>query len=963
MATDPEIESSSQGDLPLPALEHATPDTQYQPDQGLLNDVKRVFSGAPHFMLERAQDGKLYPQVIFPWDQDQGIQDLWDRQPLRHTSFTLSTLHAHLPVPDDWSGGRPRTERGKASSIGGKRATFDIGVFEVPNMLGRSTREHGCIAYRTYMELPIADSRAERRNYLHLRYHRKPSDTSTKEAARRSEGELSSPLDHKQWVIHEGASTRWGRIGVRNPNMRTITERLQRLQVLRDEIVQEGRFTTLLDEDSSRSLYKDLFGNFLYPPAKLVDFENPYSIKTQIEVLTDVLAIENAWIDFSLVEWRVRLGQILFDNPEYGSEDFAKRLPRILEYGPGVERKWLLIQLLLSAELLLRLDAAVQVGIFRPSKELSVTSRDIHRFNTMRTPKVNWDLVVVRRVFDNLSVQFSTSEKSDEIAGGLDPDSPVTHVFELGFSDNKILMDMMHDETSWNCLMLPRNPKQQIDGLLVFARSLHWPNIDEFEEEIKAKLEFSETQLVTPSRVYGTPVHKFALDRCLLERKRDNEQVEGPLDQHDQPFRGFVRLHAPEDPRNSTALDTGGWLSRAWLTGVVLPGESIEHILMSTLLENDPESMEKVGPLANLFGGFILDNRSWWSKSCIVGRVISCLDGTSECMGWISSPVIPRNSKGDELDNGWLDVEAKKATTKVFPSKKRTRILDGVRVALESSPLGMDEKELSTDSFSLPIDNIAGDKPPEIITFQHLTLSSSEEVEKEGPEACSRKGDEKPFFCFPSVTFTFKSTKPSFAPFAKPETISFPLIYNVHFIAAHPCRPPRGVASNKRGSLSSLLPHISRDDHFAGSDAATSTVSLALPPSPRSPTSPSVSSSQSHIPAHPLHASYPYLHIPLSSLSSLLSPTSLSSPSVPATTSQRSSTSKANQEPLTPTTKMETVYILEARKSKDAELFVRAWCATTGNDAIIGRTGRTCLSCCIREARAVGVKVVIRIGA
>lgn len=58
----------------------------------------------------------------------------------------------------------------------------------------------------------------------------------------------------------------------------------------------------------------------------------------------------------------------------------------------------------------------------------------------------------------------------------------------------------------------------------------------------------------------------------------------------------------------------------------------------------------------------------------------------------------------------------------------------------------------------------------------------------------------------------------------------------------------------------------------------------------------------------------------------------------------------------------EPVWILDARCCRDKEVFARAWCAAVGVNALIGRASRTCLACCVREARAVGVGVVIRVG-
>jgi hypothetical protein len=56
-----------------------------------------------------------------------------------------------------------------------------------------------------------------------------------------------------------------------------------------------------------------------------------------------------------------------------------------------------------------------------------------------------------------------------------------------------------------------------------------------------------------------------------------------------------------------------------------------------------------------------------------------------------------------------------------------------------------------------------------------------------------------------------------------------------------------------------------------------------------------------------------------------------------------------------------TVLVIDTRASKDLQLLARAWCAEKGFHAIIGRTGRSCISCCVREARALGMNIVIRV--
>ena len=55
------------------------------------------------------------------------------------------------------------------------------------------------------------------------------------------------------------------------------------------------------------------------------------------------------------------------------------------------------------------------------------------------------------------------------------------------------------------------------------------------------------------------------------------------------------------------------------------------------------------------------------------------------------------------------------------------------------------------------------------------------------------------------------------------------------------------------------------------------------------------------------------------------------------------------------------VLVLDARGSSDLQILARAWCAEKGYNAITGRADRTCLACCVREARGLGVHVVIRV--
>jgi hypothetical protein len=96
-----------------------------------------------------------------------------------------------------------------------------------------------------------------------------------------------------------------------------------------------------------------------------------------------------------------------------------------------------------------------------------------------------------------------------------------------------------------------------------------------------------------------------------------------------------------------------GWISNSYISGLVLPGEGLSHFLICTLLDHDENATSRLGRGANLYSGFCYCNRSFWSSDCIVGRVLASGKGATECMGWISSAVIPKG-----FGDGWVDIDA-----------------------------------------------------------------------------------------------------------------------------------------------------------------------------------------------------------------------------------------------------------------------------------------------------------------
>ncbi|KNG81911.1 hypothetical protein ANOM_011259 [Aspergillus nomiae NRRL 13137] len=873
-------------------------------------DIETLFSGAPFFLLERGKYDHHYPQVIFPFDDhDPTIQNLWDRKPLPHPSYTVCTLHAHLPVPDRWviSKDEPIHLNSWRKTGGAKRATFDIGIFEVPNMLSMNGQDPGTIGFRHFLELPVADAVRYpeepkiRLNYIQLSSI--PASEIYEMMEHYHEVNGGAAYDRKQ-LLRDGPSA-WKKIGVRDINLQCLVERLRTLTDLRRELLHGQKATTILDTESTRDLYSGLFTKFLYPPSKplLADSSLAYCLKSQIRALTMTLAARGAWVDFSLPEWRLYAGQLLWEAGPHPDGDLLDPSTCSKPWmHPTLERRWFLVQMLLAAELLLRLDATVRVGILDNSKELQITAKDIDDFEKLRSGKVDWDLVVVRRFMDTFDIGYKADEPDQP---GVDPVEQTAHSRgerhheknPRSFFENLLHRSLSGSgaestESAWNCNLVPTYLDQQLQGLLVFGQEIGWPGLDGLRARLESAIGLGQLSEAV-AHAYNKPVCNMLPAKAGAALSKEEMHTRSPS-------RRRIALHCSQDQTASVQL--GGWITRSWLSGFVFPGEQISHLLMATILENDSDALAKLGPIANLYGGFAYNGTTWWSKECVVGRVLASLEDTKECLGWIRSAVVPQDAwTVQSLDNSWFEVSVQPPLS--MPGKPR--ICQGNKLAFESTPLGRGERV--SGAFSLPLDTPL-EKDPKKIRFETLTFS--------GKDGQSLENTPHPIADRAIMTFSIAPGTDS------PWKVSIQLRYNVRFITSHECRPPGNFISY----------HCA---YPTGSGAST----------------PSSSSSPRHhrLPGHPLHSGYRYKHISLDSLPEHCAPDDAFLEESPR------SNYHSNHH------KKHEVLIVDARGGHERETFARAWCASIGYNALIGRVGRTCLACCIREARAIDVKVVLRV--
>lgn len=796
-----------------------------------------------------------------------------------------------------------------------KRPAFDIGMFEVPNMLGFAGREPGTIGARHFLELPCADAFRRPCSEHHDRGSGGQSfkhfaDLSATDAMKavKSADEAAAVGKHSKVYnraeLVKGGPSEWKKIGIRDVSKKTIIDRLSHLQRVHDEVVAKGSKATVLNHESPNELYSDLFNKLLYLPPKPTDMSDPYSLKNQIEALVKILATRGAWVDFSLVEWRIRLGQIIWELPTHSNDPAEVTAEKEATLRYHAERKWLFLQILLSCELMARLDAAIRIGIVQHSDKLPVSASEIHHFNHLRSQKVDWDLVLARRFFDYTKIQsvsapfsadLSVSDQEKHLTSWIRDRLMNERKNKLGNQRNP---DHDHGDTSAECFLLPRRGKQQIDGLVRFAQGIGWPRVDEFERAISIKLAQPPT---TPDEsIYSTPLHSPTKHHGNSGSYFDSFPT-GPNKQQ----RGLRRATQLKAAPNGT----GGWLSRSWLTGMVLPGEAASHILISSLLEHDPQVLASIGESAALCGGFVYNRRSWWSKQCIVGRVIAALDGTNESMGWIGTQVLPVDGQGHALDEGWIEVE----TNEVPNQREKPRIHDGSKISIDSSPMGVGEGTIHGKEFVLPVEKPCDQQLANNISFKNLIIHEPPSSEANA---------------FPSASTTFTTD------FSGLPEITFDLKHDVYFITAFPCKPPPGhtLRPTVPGGPSPLTHRVSGFEQHAKT------------PTHKHPCVSSTHYPVEHLPAHPLHKSYNYV---TKSLADLLSD------EIPARESKDETT-----------TRFVVPWVVDARgsDSKEKEAFVRSRCAQVGLHCLVARVGRSCLGCCVREARALDVGIVVRVG-
>ena len=729
------------------------------------SEIEKLFSGAPQYFArsEGHFTGAPHASVAFPWDEQLEIRDLTDHTQIEDRAWSCVTAWPH--ITRDVQPDRSSAQKMTAAK---RRAHFYPRCRERPSMLSMSGLEKGSVGYQAALELGVSDALQEEQFGF-------------------------ESLGSKSHVIVE-----------QRQKMLTSRDGLRHLDdhAILEQLIKNGkRYTQQHPRDRrlSGELYNELFLHILHPPTKVLDHHNPYSLSVQIQAIVEVLAAPNMWIDFSHVEWRIKLGQLLWgaeDEIETGDNASIRSGSSAVELHE--ERYWLLLQILLASELLIRLDAITE------GEELGIESirpSEVHKFEKDANRSVKWSLHLARSWLENIEVvkeEKKNLQEQEKPAGWL---ATLTKRMSLTHdSPNHSHHHILHHHPTYVYAIRGRHCERQVDGLKHFARQLKWPDIDSYAARIS-----ENCRALTD----GTPLSSPLATPASHTSHRSSYFGSS----NDDPKQGSKQQDPTRRRNIQTALHPSGWLSKSYVSGLMLPGEALCHFLMSTLLENDQEAVSRLGLMANLCGGFVYCGKSFWSTACVVGRVLAAGKGSAECMGWISSDITPQN-----LGDGWVNIEVGDvpgeqkclvsrrvyhANTPLLEDAEhinmKARLWFKTAIERESTVLGdADPSMVLPADFIIPYENIYAEPPPTLyIDFKTLSLSAPVDSVQttptiETPTPFSGASRMPEIQNYPAA-LSFGVTRVDQLGNTEETERTFVLAKDVYFVTAHPCVPSQHV--------------------------------------------------------------------------------------------------------------------------------------------------------------------------
>ena len=460
-------------------------------------------------------------------------------------------------------------------------------------------------------------------------------------------------------------------------------------------------------------------------------------------------------------------------------------------------------------------------------------------------------------------------------------------------------------------------------------------------------------------------------------------------------------LSDDEDPNQ--VLEDRSVNCMSWFTGLILPGRSMPFVLMNALTDCDPDTPpafhDLLCTLPNV--GFQFRGHTYWSWECIVGKVLGAAKGVNQIAGWlgpcISSP---------DLDRAQVAYINQQNTANII----RLTAADVRNMQAASDPLGpLSRSKYRTEDYDLIIPDPSA--PTDTIRIERLNFTPAPPASP-GSAGHIQRGniilEETPLPPTPAVPPTPVSLTPApvpggvglglgiinvpgagsgtgmndslagsihkhIPPPVKRSVMTFDasitfairhrswkvnLRYDTPFIAAYPCTGG---------------PHVLYNKYYYHAVKVDSLVDIEDWGPNRVPRPPP-SSGKAGARRRPRYPSHHRRHPDDSETDSSISESESDDEDGdyddlrdddddddnPTSDRDGSRSSRGgNDDHLKLNNHLDDVLVVEAFGVHDNEVFARAWCSFWGVAAIMADLKRTCLACCVREAYATGVSVVV----
>ena len=150
-----------------------------------------------------------------------------------------------------------------------------------------------------------------------------------------------------------------------------------------------------------------------------------------------------------------------------------------------------------------------------------------------------------------------------------------------------------------------------------------------------------------------------------------------------------------EEDMNERALEDRSADAMSWFSGIILPGRTLPWLIMNSLIDCDRDTGDALKYLTHMqpSSGFQYRANTYWSASCIVGKVLGAARGVKQIAGWVGPCIYTPDLKRTEC------VKVKQYES---PDPRLTEA-DILSMEERSNPLGPVDDTYPVDDYEVPL--------------------------------------------------------------------------------------------------------------------------------------------------------------------------------------------------------------------------------------------------------------------